>query len=84
MDVFSFDDIDSLTIEEIEWIEDATNTPIDQLFAANAKKGPMLRAMALIKGRRSDPDFSAEDAGKVEVSFAGSTEAPKEQGHSPD
>lgn len=60
-------DISSLTIEEIELVEDITDTPIDELGNKGVKKGKLLRAIAYIEGRRANPDFTLEDASKVMV-----------------
>ncbi len=71
-DVISID-LDDLTIDEIELLEDELNMPFDgigKIFAdPNAKKAKVLRAIALAVRRRTDPDFPAEKAGKLKISF---------------
>ncbi|MFE0699413.1 hypothetical protein [Streptomyces sp. NPDC058872] len=62
-------DIDSLSIDEIELIEDVIDGPLDQLAKPGARKGRLLRAMAVVIKRREDPNFSAEDAGKLRIEF---------------
>ena len=58
---------DDLTVEEVIAIEDRLNTPIDKLANPNAKKGPLIQAMAWVIGRRTDPDFTWEQALKQPV-----------------
>ncbi|MFI9206193.1 hypothetical protein [Streptomyces sp. NPDC053048] len=67
-DVLSLD-IDSLSIDEIEIIEDIIDGPLDQLAKPGARKAKLLRAMAVVIKRREDPTFSAEDAGKLRIEF---------------
>ncbi|WP_282793676.1 hypothetical protein [Streptomyces sp. CC224B] len=67
-DILSLD-IDSLTIDEIDVIEEIIDGPLDSLAKPGARKAKLLRAMAVVVKRREDPDFSAEDAGKLRISF---------------
>lgn len=62
-------DIDSLSIEEIELIEEVLDAPLDSLAKPGARRGKMLRAMALVIKRRTDPEFSIEDAGRLRISI---------------
>ncbi|MFB8107282.1 hypothetical protein ACFC3O_31505 [Streptomyces sp. NPDC056007] len=62
-------DIDSLSIDEIELIEEVIDGPLDQLAKPGARKGKLLRAMAVVIKRREIPDFSAEDAGRLRIEF---------------
>ncbi|MFD9904789.1 hypothetical protein [Streptomyces sp. NPDC059063] len=62
-------DIDSLTIDEIDVIEEIIDGPLDALAKPGARKAKMLRAMAVVIKRREDPTFTAEDAGKLKISF---------------
>ncbi|MFJ4666730.1 hypothetical protein [Kitasatospora purpeofusca] len=62
-------DIDSLSIAEIELIEEVIDAPLDSLAKDGARRGPMLRAMAVVIKRRTDPDFSIEDAGNLQISI---------------
>jgi hypothetical protein len=64
---FTFD-LDSLTIEEIEFVEDYTGYAIDEIQQPGVKKGKLLRAFAYVQERRTNPSFSLEDAGKLNVS----------------
>jgi len=62
-------DINSLTIGEIEQIEELGGVAIDAMFSAEGKKGKALRAIAYIVKRREDPEFSWEDAGNLRISL---------------
>ncbi|MFF4430499.1 hypothetical protein ACN20G_14510 [Streptomyces sp. BI20] len=62
-------DIDSLSIDEIDIIEDIIDGPLDQLAKPGARKAKLLRAMAVVIKRREDPTFTAEDAGKLRISL---------------
>jgi hypothetical protein len=75
-------DLNDLTIEEIEIIEDIVDAPFDALSKPGAKKGRFLRALAYVSRRRTDPDFTLEDAGRLKVSLAEDSadpSAPSEQ-----
>lgn len=62
-------DIDALSIEEIETIEDIIDAPLDSLAKPNVRRGKMLRAMAVVIKRRTDPTYSIEDAGRLRISL---------------
>ena len=62
-------DIDSLSIEEIETIEEIIDAPLDSLAKPGVRRGKMLRAMAVVIKRRTDPTFSIEDAGRLRISI---------------
>jgi hypothetical protein len=68
-------DLDSLSIEEIEILEDVTDMPINEVIGKNVKKGKLLRAIAYIEGRRSDPSYTLEMAGKVNLAEGNPTQA---------
>ncbi|WP_172385210.1 hypothetical protein [Streptomyces sp. MNP-20] len=69
-------DIDSLTIDEIDVIEEIIDGPLDMLAKPGARKAKLLRAMAVVIKRREDPDFSAEDAGKLKIQFKQASKDP--------
>ncbi|MFC9739156.1 hypothetical protein ACFVKC_14720 [Streptomyces noursei] len=73
-DVLSID-LDSLSIDEIETIEEIIDGPLDDLAKPGARKAKMLRAMAVVIMQRKDPDFSAADAGKLRISLKNATKA---------
>lgn len=59
--------LDSLTIDEMETMEEITGAPFDEAFGAGKPKAKVLRALAFIIKRREDPDFTLEDAGKLAI-----------------
>lgn len=65
----SADFLDSLTIDDMEAIEDAVGLSIDRLFSgdAEAPKAKMMRAIVFVLKRRDDPEFTLAMAGKVSV-----------------
>ncbi|MFF7990335.1 hypothetical protein ACFZDG_11155 [Kitasatospora xanthocidica] len=69
-------DIDSLSIEEIETIEEIIDAPMDSLAQPGARKGKMMRAMAVVLKRRTDPNFSIEDAGRLRISLKSKPKDP--------
>ncbi len=73
-DILSID-LDSLTIDEIDVIEEIIDGPLDELGKAGARKGKMLRAMALVILRRKNPAVTAEDAGKLRITLKGKAKA---------
>lgn len=72
-------DLDDLTIEEIELLEEKTGVPIDEIGGKGIKKGTMLRTMAYIMKRRENPEFTWEEAGKLRISAG---QAPLGEGSS--
>lgn len=71
-------DIEDLTIDDIETIEEITGRAIDTIGDPNMPKGKLLRAMAFIKARRTDPDATLESVGKLKVSMGGAGKHPTE------
>jgi len=69
-------DINSLTVGEIEAVEELSGSSIDQLFSANGRKGKALRAIAYITKRRENPDFTWEDAGNLRINLTAPEENP--------
>jgi hypothetical protein len=69
LDVLSVD-LDHLTVGEIEEIEERTGQPIDdiqELGTSRAKKGKLLRALAYVMRKRSDPGFTWEDSANLRI-----------------
>jgi hypothetical protein len=60
-------DFDSLTIDELDLVEEVCDADLEQVMAGKVRKSKVLRAFALVALRRADPDATLEDAGKVEV-----------------
>lgn len=60
-------DIETLTIGEIEALEEITGTAWRNIDWADMPT-KVMRALAFIAGRRQRPDFTLEDAGNVPLS----------------
>ncbi len=60
-------DLDDMTIDEVDTLERISGRPIDSLFAEDAPKAKVMRAVAYVLGHRLDPDFTVEDAGQVRI-----------------
>lgn len=67
-------DFDSLTIAELEDIEEVCGVSIDEFFGGMEKQGTkkmkMLRVMAYIVTKRENPAFTFEEAGDIKIVFA--------------
>lgn len=74
-DVLSLN-IDSLTLDEIEIIEDLIDAPLDSLSKPGQKKARLLKAMAYVIKRRDNPGFTLEDAGRLRIELKGSAKNP--------
>lgn len=61
---------DSLTLEEVETIEQLTGLSIDTIMDAGKPRGKVLRSFVWIMGKRANPSYSIEDAGKVSLTEA--------------
>ena len=62
--------INDLTIAEVVLIEELTGLPFDAMGDASQPKGKMLQALAYISRRRTNPDFTWEDAGALKIDLA--------------
>jgi len=72
----------TLTLDEVETIENLSGTPMDELMGVGKLKGKALKAIIWVAKKRVDPNFKMEDAGKVTFAdalelFKGVTEDPK-------
>jgi hypothetical protein len=76
-DVLSLD-IDSLTIDEIEVIEDIIDGPLDSIAKPGAKKAKLLKAMAYVVKKRANPEFTLEDAGRLRIELKAKKADPTE------
>lgn len=61
--------MDHLTVEEIEDIEEIIDAPIDSLQDPTKRKGKLLRAIVYVLSRRDNPEFTLEQAGKKRIRF---------------
>jgi hypothetical protein len=57
-------DVEDLTIEEIEIVEDVTGRAFDEAFQPGAPKGRLMRALAYVSERRTNPSITLEEVGK--------------------
>jgi hypothetical protein len=72
----------TLTLDEVETIENLSGQPMDELMGAGKLKGKALKAIIWVAKKRVDPNFKMEDAGKVTFAdalelFKGVSEDPK-------
>jgi hypothetical protein len=63
-------DFDSLTLEEVELIENLTNSSIDEAFANGKPKGKALSAFVWVVKKRENPNYKMEDAKKLSLKEA--------------
>lgn len=75
-------DFESLTLNEVEQIELITGNSIDQILDAGQAKGKAMKAIIFVMKKRSNPDFTLEEAGQISMTeanslFAGESD-PKE------
>jgi hypothetical protein len=75
-------DFESLTLNEVEQIELITGSSIDQLMDAGQAKGKAMKAIIFVMKKRTDPNFTLEQAGNISMTeanslFAGESD-PKE------
>ena len=63
-------DFESLTLEEVETIENLTNSSIDEAFGNGKPKGKALSVFVWIVLKRDNPSFKMEDAKKLTLKQA--------------
>jgi hypothetical protein len=63
-------DFDSLTLEEVELIENLTNLSIDEAFSSGNPKGKALSAFVWVVLKRNNPTYKMEDAKKITLKQA--------------
>lgn len=75
-------DFESLTLNEVEQIELITGTSIDQIMDDGQPRGKALKAIIYIVKKRTDPNFTLEQAGEIPMVQANelfvSADDPKE------
>jgi hypothetical protein len=59
-----------LTLEEVELIENLTNSSIDEAFGNGKPKGKALSAFVWVILKRSNPNYKMEDAKKITLKQA--------------
>jgi hypothetical protein len=73
-DVLSLN-LESLTIDEIDAIEEIIDAPLDSLSKPGVRKAKLLKAMAYVIKKRDNPDFTIEDAGRLRLILKPATPA---------
>lgn len=63
-------DFETLTLDEIETIEQVTGSDIGTAFADGKPKGKALKVFIWVMTKRTNPDFKIEDAGKLSLKDA--------------
>lgn len=63
-------DFDSLTLEEVEVIENLTNSSIDEAFDNGKPKGKALAAFVWVVQKRDNPNYKMEEAKKISLKEA--------------
>ena len=63
-------DFESLTLEEVEIIENLTNSSIDEAFGNGKPKGKALSAFVWVVLKRDKPDYKIEEARKLSLKEA--------------
>jgi hypothetical protein len=72
----------TLTLDEVETIENLSGIPLDDLMGEGKLKGKSLKAIIWVAKKRTDPNFKMEEAGKVTFAealelFKGFSDNPK-------
>jgi len=65
-DVFEIS-LEDLKIREIEEIEEILGAGLDAAFKEGAPKGKAMRAVAFVQRKRTQPDFTLEQAGELVI-----------------
>ena len=63
-------DFESLTLEEVEVIENLTNSSIDEAFSNGKPKGKALASFVWVILKRNDPNYKMEEAKKITLKQA--------------
>lgn len=76
-------DFNSMTLNEIEQIEMLTGRNIDSIMGEDAPRGRAFKAIIMVYKKRTDPNFTFEQAGSLSLEeasalFGGDEEDPKE------
>jgi len=75
-------DFNSMTLNEIELVEQLTGRNIDSIMADDAPRGRSFKAIIFVYKKRTDPNFTFEQAGSLSLQeasalFGGDDEDPK-------
>lgn len=76
-------DFNSMTLNEIELIEQLTGRNIDSIMTEDSPRGRSLKAIIFVFKKRTDPNFTFEQAGDYSLQEAtdlfGDVEDPKDK-----
>jgi len=76
-------DFNSMTLNEIELIEQLTGRNIDGIMTEDSPRGRSLKAIIFVFKKRTDPNFTFEQAGDYSLQEAtdlfGDAEDPKDK-----
>lgn len=76
-------DFNSMTLNEIELIEQLTGRNIDSIMTEDSPRGRSLKAIIFVFKKRTDPNFTFEQAGDYSLQEAtdlfGDGEDPKDK-----
>jgi hypothetical protein len=76
-------DFNSMTLNEIELIEQLTGRNIDSIMTEDSPRGRSLKAIIFVFKKRTDPNFTFEQAGDYSLQEAtdlfGDAEDPKDK-----
>jgi hypothetical protein len=75
-------DFNAMTLDEIEQIESLTGRNVDSIMREDAPRGRAFKAIIFIYKKRTDPNFTFEQAGSLSLEeatnlFGGDEEDPK-------
>lgn len=63
-------ELDELSLDELETLEEITGLPFDEVIQEGKPKAAVMKAFAYIVKKRTDPDFTIEQAGALKIRFA--------------
>lgn len=63
-------DFESLTLEEVETIENLVGESIDEAFGTGKPKGKALKVFAWVINKRTNPSYTIEQASKLSLKEA--------------
>lgn len=64
------DFVNSLTLDEVETIENLTGIPMDQILSKGTLKGKALKVVYWVVKRRDEPELKFENIGKISLGDA--------------
>lgn len=78
--VFDWDafEFSSMTLAELDEFEERAGVSVDMAFEPGVPRGKTFRACAWIERKRTDPDFTWEQAGELRMKEKAKDETPAE------